>query len=356
MICFRLDKEILKFAKGARCLYSRYADDITFSSHQLPTALFETGVPPTGNFEPGHLKAELIQIFQNNGFTLNPEKAHYADPHSRRMVTGIKINESLNVDRRYVRNIRATLYSISVLGAAEAQKKYHDKYSGRGSLAAHLQGKISFLAHIKGPSDPVVRGITLRFNECFPTRQIKVMPTQAEIRDRAVWVVEHPNGQGTAFFLKGVGLVTAAHCVTNVSEVEVLHPEKFANRFKATVRNLDEHRDLAILDHQIPATEYLELESASRAIERGNRTTAVGYPDWAPADQLNIRSGSVTSLTTKSAVRKIEVEQKLSEGMSGGPLLDTDCAVVGVIHKGGPNEGRDFAVYIDMLKEWLKKD
>ena len=356
MICFRLDKELLEFAKGARCLYSRYADDITFSSHQLPTALFETGVPPTGNFEPSHLKADLSQIFRNNGFTLNPKKAHYADLHSRRVVTGIKINESLNVDRRYVRNIRATLYAISILGIAEAEKKYHEKYRGRGSLAAHLQGEISFLAHIKGRSDPVARGITLRFNECFPTHQIMLMPTQAEIRDRAVWLVEHDEFQGTAFFLKGVGLVTAAHCVTNVSEVEVLHPEKRANRFKATIRRRDEHRDLAILDHQIPATEYLELESASRAIERGDRTTAVGYPEWAPGDQLNIRSGSVTSLTVKSAVRKIEVEQKLSQGMSGGPLLDIDCAVVGIIHQGGPSEGRDFAVHIDMLKEWFKKD
>ena len=32
MICFRLDKELLAFAKGARCIYTRYADDITFSN------------------------------------------------------------------------------------------------------------------------------------------------------------------------------------------------------------------------------------------------------------------------------------------------------------------------------------
>jgi len=41
--------------------------------------------------------------------------------------------------------------------------------------------------------------------------------------------------------------------------------------------------------------------------------------------------------------------------MSGGPLLDSDNAVVGVIYKGGPDEGRDFAVHIDMLNEWLSK-
>ena len=36
MICFRLDKRLMAVAKSARCIYTRYADDITFSSHQPP--------------------------------------------------------------------------------------------------------------------------------------------------------------------------------------------------------------------------------------------------------------------------------------------------------------------------------
>ncbi|WP_200372021.1 reverse transcriptase family protein [Rhodovibrio salinarum] len=36
MICFRLDKSLMTFAKEARCIYTRYADDITFSSHHPP--------------------------------------------------------------------------------------------------------------------------------------------------------------------------------------------------------------------------------------------------------------------------------------------------------------------------------
>ena len=93
----------------------------------------------------------------------------------------------------------------------------------------------------------------------FPRRPIKLTPSP-EIRDRAVWVIEHSEVQGTAFFLKGVGLVTAAHCVQGVDDVEVLHPSKHANTFKATVRKRHEHRDLALLDHKIPATEYFELD------------------------------------------------------------------------------------------------
>src|SRR5262249_21669344 len=142
----------------------------------------------------------------------------------------------------------------------------------------------------------VFRAIAVRFNASFPDREIEVMPTVAEVRDRAVWVAEHFEGemaQGSAFFLKGVGLVTAAHCVEGVGEVEVYHPSKPANRFKATVLKRDEARDLAILEHAIPATEYFELEGSAHAVAVGEELTAVGYPTFGPGDKLNVREGKV---------------------------------------------------------------
>ncbi len=347
MICFSLDKKLLFIDKKARCIYTRYADDITFSSHQPPAKLFETALPPAGRFSPDLFAPELRDIFTQNGFAINSDKTHYADRHSRRIVTGLKVNELLNVDRRYVRNIRAALHSIETFGLKDAEKKFRDEYGGHSSLAAHLRGKISFLTHVKGLSDPVVRSITLRFNSNFPAHPIRVMPTPAEIRDRAVWVIEHDinhdgGTQGTAFFLKGIGFVTAAHCVEGDSEAEVFHPSKPANKFRATVRVRDGHRDLAILSHSIPITEYFELDLASQEIETGDSVIASGYPDWAPGDRLpSIRPGFVSTLTVKSAVQLIEVTQKLTQGMSGGPLLDARDGVVGIIHRGGPGAGRD---------------
>lgn len=355
MICFRLDKELMEIAKKARCIYTRYADDITFSSFQPPSPLFEAALPPAGRFLPELLAPNLRELFTRSGFTINPDKTHFADRHSRRIVTGLKINELINVDRRYVRNIRAALRSIETLGLADAETKYHAHHGGKASLAAHLRGKIAFLSHVKGQSDPVVRGIMLRFNRCFPGQPIKTTPTATEIRDRAVWVVEHDKSQGTAFFLKSVGLVTAAHCVKGVNEVEVFHPTKLANKFNAVVLKRDDHRDLAILGHQIPMTEYYELDAAAAPVATGDPVTALGYPGWGPGDQLNIRPGVVSTLTVKSAVQLIEVTQKLTQGMSGGPVLDANDAVVGVIHKGGPEEGRDFAVHLTVLRNWLNQ-
>ncbi|MDF3150885.1 reverse transcriptase domain-containing protein [Mesorhizobium sp. XAP10] len=355
MICYRLDTELLRFAKDVRAIYTRYADDITFSSYQPPAPIFEGTIPAAGRFSPEVLAPQLRQHFQSNGFTINPDKCHYADRNSRRVVTGVKINAGLNVDRRYVRHIRALLHSVETLGMIDAQTKYSSA-GGKGSIAIHLRGKISYIAHLKGQTDPVVRALARRYNKSFEQQSIKLAPTPEERRDRSVWIIEHSaNGgeQGTAFFLKEIGLVTAAHCVEGVSDFTVYHPTKPANLAKVTVLKRCEHRDLAILGHAIHETEYYELEAASRAVVVGDIVTAYGYPGFGPGDKINVRTGPITSLPIKSAVQMIEVTQELTQGMSGGPILDVHGAVVGIVHKGGPNEGRQLAIHVDVLRTWV---
>lgn len=356
MICFRLDKQLLAFAKDARCIYTRYADDVTFSSYQPMTALFDGPPPVPGHFAPDQLVPALRSIIAANGFALNQDKAHYADRNSRRMVTGLKVNELLNVDRRYVRNVRAALHSVEQLGPKDAQEKFQRDYSGSGDLGTHLKGKITWLRHIRGQSDPVFRAVAVRFNSSFPNLKIEVIPTAHERRDRAVWVVENfeeKMHQGTAFFLKGVGMITAAHCVEGANEVEVYHPSKPANKFKATVLKRDEDRDIALLEPTISANEYFELERSSHTIVLGEDLAALGYPSFGLGDRLNIRDGKVASFPARHAVQLIEVTQKLAKGMSGGPLLDGKNGVAGIIHKGGHDEDRDFAIHIDVLDAWL---
>ena len=166
MICYRLDSDLLQIAKSARAIYTRYADDITFSSYQPPAPLFEGALPTVGRFSPDLLAPSLLEAIQSNGFTVNSDKAHYADRNSRRIVTGVKINSGLNVDRRFVRHVRAVLHSIEKLGLKAAQARYV-KTGGKGSIAAHLRGKIAYVSHLTGQTDPVVRSLALRFNKIF---------------------------------------------------------------------------------------------------------------------------------------------------------------------------------------------
>lgn len=353
MICFRLDKSLMDYAKSHRLLYTRYADDITLSGFQPLSAIFDGSRPNSGKLNEEILDEELKQIIHSNGFELNSDKIHYSDKNSRRMVTGIKVNEGLNIDRRYIRNLRAIMYRIEKDGVEIAQKEFSEKYFGRGNIQSYIQGKISWVGFIKGQSDPVFRGLATRYNRCFSSGFIKIHPTPEESRERAIWVLEHDELQGTAFFLKGIGLVTAAHCVEGASNIALFHPTKFSNRFDVTIASICPGRDLAVLNHPLTTTEFFELTTNPDSPNVGEETVAVGYPHYGYGDKLNYRPGSISSLTTKHAVKLIEVTQKLAQGMSGGPLLNEENQVIGIIHKGGPKEPRDFAVSISELESWV---
>jgi RNA-directed DNA polymerase len=355
MICYRLDTDLLLMAKTSRAIYTRYADDITFSSYQPPALLLEGVVPAAGRFSSDLLAPDLRAAITSNGFMVHPGKAHYADRNSRRIVTGVKINAGLNVDRRFVRRVRAMLHSIEKLGLPDAQARYSIS-GGKGSLAAHLRGKIAYVAHLKGQTDPVVRSLAQRYNKSFTAKPIKLTPTTEERRDRSVWVVDHPERYGTSFFLKDVGLVTAAHCVEGSTEVEVLHPSKHTTTFKVKVLHVDKNRDVAVLDHSaIPDSEFYELKPAAHTVAVTDPVTAIGYPEWGGlGERLNIRSGEISLLTARFGVQMIEVTQQLTQGMSGGPILNIAGEVVAIVHKGGPNEGRQLAIRLSELEASLK--
>jgi hypothetical protein len=79
------------------------------------------------------------------------------------------------------------------------------------------------------------------------------------------------------------------HRLRSAPEVEVLHPSKHANTFKATVRNRHEHRDLASSTTRFPPLNTSRLDLGFPEIATGDPRMAVGYPDWAPGDALNMR-------------------------------------------------------------------
>lgn len=303
----------MTLAKATRCTYTRYADDISISGFQPPTGLFANGLPPAGRIARDLLDDKLQLVFTSNGFVLNAEKTHYADRHSRRSVTGLRVNELLNVDRRYIRNLRAAIYRTSKVGRPTAQAELAEKFGNSSDLGAHLQGRLAWVAHVKGRADPTFRSLAARFNKVFPDRALKIPPTPIEMRDRSIWIVEHDGNkgtQGTAFFLSTVGLVTACHCVEGRSTVDVYHPSKPSNRFPVSVLRKDKHRDLALLDHSaIPETEYYQLEK-TQGFGMGEAVTAVGYPGFGKGDGINVRPGFVASFFVRSfgALRRSNTE------------------------------------------------
>jgi RNA-directed DNA polymerase len=359
MISYRLDLSLMKFAKEHRFRYTRYADDITFSGYTVPAALFKSGVP-TGNKIPVEdLSLDLKAIFDQNGFTINPDKIWFSGPNSRKEVTGLIVNDFTNVKRKFVRNIRSSLHIVHKLGYTTAQEKYKEKYGGTSQLESVIRGRIEWIGQVRGRSFTAYRTLAVQFNLQFPASPIPISPTNEEIAERAVWVIEfgHENecAQGTAFFLDGIGLVTTFHVLSNLPKgqtAEIYRPSELGKKFSAQPSNIAcEHRDLMILDHNIPKENFASLLPTKSPSSARQEIIALGFPGFGVGDGLGHRPGTVIGKTTKSAVKYIEVSAILASGISGGPIVNTRYEVIGIAQRGGPDQPKQLAIDISELEK-----
>jgi RNA-directed DNA polymerase len=155
MICVKIDSQLQRLSASHRCTYTRYADDMTFSTSRrfFPTAL--ASVNNLNQVEPG---ADLFEIVSVNGFSLHPNKVWLRRRDRRQEVTGVTVNEFPNVTRRFTNQIWAMLHAWETYGIDAAQsdfEKIHDHkhrapWSGRPSFKRVVKGKIEYLGMIKG--------------------------------------------------------------------------------------------------------------------------------------------------------------------------------------------------------------
>ena len=301
MICLRMDRQLMGFCKTRRIKYSRYADDLTFSLYTAPHQLFSESVPSPGKLASSQISRELKSIILDNGFVLNEDKLRYFGPSSRKEVTGLIVSDFVNVPRKFVRNIRATIFDIEKNGYPAAQIKFSTLYRKTNPLSEHLRGKIVWISQVKGLNDAVYLGLARRYNNLFPDKSLEIEYSKGEIRDLANWVLEkdadtpETSDQGSAFFLKNIGLVTAFHCIKGAKRIEVFHPHEPEKRFTVSVRKSCEHRDLAILDHAVPESKYLSLEMIDRRMRTGDAVQIVGYPSFGPGSSLQVREAKIVS-------------------------------------------------------------
>jgi len=163
LIAHLLDVRMVRLAKARTCTYSRYADDLTFSTNQkhFPSAIAEelTGYP--GSWV---LSDDLLNEVARTGFSVNHCKTRMQLRSSRQMVTGLTVNEKVNISADYYRKARKMCSSLfnhghyytelaaplaptlTVLGAAAAPLTSAPKFI---EATAPLEGILSHIYYVK---------------------------------------------------------------------------------------------------------------------------------------------------------------------------------------------------------------
>ena len=159
-ICDSLDRKLSGLARRFGLHYSRYADDITFSSmHNV-------------YHENGEFISELKRIIESQGFHINNKKTRLQKFGQRQEDTGLTVSNRVNTSREYVAEIRNLLHIWEKYGYNEAYKRFYPHYKknkghvkkGEPMLEHVLYGKLQYLKMVKGEKDPVYSALQARYN------------------------------------------------------------------------------------------------------------------------------------------------------------------------------------------------
>ena len=209
VICYRLDYLLTAVAKRFGLKYSRYADDMTFSSmHNV----FQ---------QDSEFLKELHRIIFEQGFHIKESKTRLQKEGFRQEVTGLLVNEKVNVQKRYIKQLREWLYKWETYGYNKANSFFIQNYlkekgnvkKGIPNMTMVLDGKLQYLKMVKGDKD----GTYFKLKERFDTLYGKISPINS-ILD--IWENEGIDKAMEVFYLqnpnKSAGQVATNKQLDNV--------------------------------------------------------------------------------------------------------------------------------------------
>jgi S1-C subfamily serine protease len=348
MVCARLDAHLSRLAGVYRCNYTRYADDLTFSTHQsfFPKELADRKMLDGKLLWASGIK--LSRTIRKNGFHVNPSKVRLQKYSQRQEVTGVITNEKVNVAREFIREIRAILHNIKTKGLQECQREYETKYASRRQrypkatippLKLVVRGKIEYVGMVRGKDDDIYYKFMKELDSLIADFvKVPIRKDELEKLSEHVWLVEAEDNQGTGFMLAGTGLITASHVLGAPGTEITVTSADGAVKQKANILIRDEVRDLAILD--IGISNIYGLETSPLVPTPPLPIILLGFPNHNRGDSIHVREGHVSSFRQdpSSPERLIVLNATVIYGNSGGPVLDKNYRVIGVALRGAQNQ------------------
>lgn len=156
LIAHILDIHLVRLASRWGCTYTRYADDLTFSTNrkEFPARIATRSHSESYEWTAGN---DLVRIISHSGFRINQTKTRMQYLDSRQEVTGLVVNHRINVPSDYRRKVRAMAHSLFRTGKfylpsfAKDQDGIEQPAMALGTLA-QLHGMLGYI-HFIGKSD-----------------------------------------------------------------------------------------------------------------------------------------------------------------------------------------------------------
>ena len=180
-VCDTLDRRMRGVAKRFGLHYSRYADDMTFSSmHNVYK-------------EDSEFRSEIKRIIEEQGFKMNEKKTRLLRDGQRQEVTGLTVNSVVNVSRKYISDLRWILGVWEKEGYAKAYSMFYPRYKkekgyikkGEPVMENVIGGKLNYLRMVRGTNNAACNKLQQRYNRL---QQIVYVDNETDKKQSYVYV------------------------------------------------------------------------------------------------------------------------------------------------------------------------
>jgi retron-type reverse transcriptase len=103
LVCYKMDMRIAGYCNKRDITYTRYADDLVFSSDNRDSLWNIYGM--------------IKKIVESEGFTINEKKTHFQTPKGHKEVIGVTVNDGMvKASKKMKRKVRAMIHNSIVMG------------------------------------------------------------------------------------------------------------------------------------------------------------------------------------------------------------------------------------------------
>ncbi len=136
LVSIKLDHDLTKWAEELGIVYTRFADDMTFSTDRAV-------------FNREHLDS-IIRICYKHQFELNTKKTKFFDHTNQKTITGLALNETVDIENEFYDELNQDLKRLKRLMEAAVIVNRDRQSITVKKFKQEVQGKVNFIGMIEG--------------------------------------------------------------------------------------------------------------------------------------------------------------------------------------------------------------
>lgn len=132
----KLDVALEQWAESVGFIYTRFVDDLSFSTKDK-------------DITPDHLE-EIKRICKDHRFDINPQKIKWYPPGTLKKVTGLVLNETVDIDPTFYQELNQNLNRLQGLSEVNMIINQHRENELYQEFKKEVQGMVNFIGMIEG--------------------------------------------------------------------------------------------------------------------------------------------------------------------------------------------------------------